>query len=356
MADEFIPTLTHATERDIDLLLVEEIYSSPTFVAWVCGKAGLTGHVASSTVLHSKRRTRSRREIDIFVDVGMTSGAKAALLIENKLDASEQPDQAESYREEIAALSDRFAQRAILLVCPVSYSDGHRQFAGKFDAVVSYEELASYFRSRSLRVGEDSARMRFRAELLDQAVLKSRRGYTPVPNEVIGGFNAQYVTLLRKIAPDIHPGPTMLKEANPDESVSMIFDHNKSFAALPPEIRPRRFSHELGRGQLHRANYVSVVFGGWGGALKQVREALEKDAKPLGATFSAAPATKVRPNPGLVMSCPTEPIDNRGDFATQEPAIIAGIRQATSLRRWLIDNQRLLFDWKQRAEKAISEL
>jgi len=39
--DVFIPTLTHATERDIDLLLVEELYSSRDFVLWMAAQAGL---------------------------------------------------------------------------------------------------------------------------------------------------------------------------------------------------------------------------------------------------------------------------------------------------------------------------
>ena len=34
----FIPTLTHATERDIDLLLVEELYTSRDFVFWMAAQ------------------------------------------------------------------------------------------------------------------------------------------------------------------------------------------------------------------------------------------------------------------------------------------------------------------------------
>src|SRR4051812_16735074 len=98
--DDYIPTLTHATERDIDLLLVEEIYASPDFVAWLAKRVGLPCELSETKVLHSKRRTRNRREIDIFVEMHQVSGKRSALLIENKLDAFEQPDQAESYREE----------------------------------------------------------------------------------------------------------------------------------------------------------------------------------------------------------------------------------------------------------------
>jgi hypothetical protein len=354
VADEFIPTLTHATERDIDLLIVEELYASPPFVSWMCGKARLPTVVEASSVLHSKRRTRNRREIDIFVDVSFPKGTKAALLIENKLDATEQPDQAESYREELFALADRYADRAMLIVCPEQYRAAHREFAGKFDAVVTYEELAHYFRGQSASGGSGGSRMRFRAELLEQAISKGRRGYVAVTNEEIGDFNAAYVALLAEIAPEILPGPSMLKAANPDESVSMIFDHARSFANLQREIRPTRFAHEFGRGQAHRANYVSVVFGGWGAALPAVKDRFAQDARELGASFAAKPPTKVRPNPGLVMTCPTPAIDNQGDFGQQRQAIVAGIQRAKILRSWLLNNGSLVQGWKRQAEEVIT--
>lgn len=353
-ADDFIPTLTHATERDIDLILVEEIYSSPSFIHWLTEKVGM-GPVSAYTVLHSKRRTRSRREIDIFVDLTFEGRSKGALLIENKLDATEQPDQAESYREELAVLAQSHPSCAMLIVCPRSYQSAYPDFTGKFDAVVHYEDISDYFAARAGLGGDSALRMRFRSDLLVQAVEKHRRGYTPVPTTIIGDFNAAYVDLLNAIAPAILPGPSMLKPANPDESVSMIFDHRRSLAELDPAIRPTRFAHELGRGQTHRANYVAVTFGGWGTALNQVRSIFEADSAALGATFSAKPPTKVRPRPGLVMSCTTEPIDNQGNFESQRDHIVAGMRRATRLRDWLIANQSLLFEWRGLVEAAGDE-
>lgn len=352
MSDEFIPTLTHATERDIDLLLVEELFASPHFVRWLLAKSGLPSEVTSSTVLHSKRRTRSRREIDIFVEAVDRVAGRVALLIENKLDATEQPDQAESYREELTVLADHFAHRAITIICPSAYADAHRDFTSKFDAVVTYEDLADYFVARQSAHPAEPERMQFRADLLRQAVMKSRRGYTPVPNEVIGGFNARYVARLALLAPEIVPGPTMLKEANPDESVSMIFDHKQSLAFLPDELRPSRFAHELGRGSASRANYVSVVFPGWGAALDEVRDQFEQDAADLRPKFSSKPPTKVRPNPGLVMSCETLPVDNQGAFDAQLPLIDLGIRRAVELRSWLNANVPLLREWSSRVQTA----
>lgn len=345
--DEFIPTLTHATERDIDLLLVEELYAAHDFVVWMAAQCGISGRLVSWDVKHSKRRTRSRREIDIFVETGHVDGTRAALLIENKLDATEQPDQAESYRKELEVLDEGFHRAAMIIVCPEAYSAQYPDFIGKFDATVTYEMIAAWFRDQIDEAGADTIlRHDFRAAILDQAIHKHRRGYTPIPDKVVGNFNALYVALLEQIEPDIRPGPSMLGSARPRESTSMIFDQNTSLKPLPRDIRPRRFAHELGRGSEQRANYVAVAFAGWGVALPAIRSQLEEDARPLGAEFEAQKPTKNRPNPALKMLIASPPVDNQGSFDTQREEIETGIQTAKALRRWLIENEATLRRWQ----------
>lgn len=350
MTDEYIPTLSHATERDIDLLLVEELFASSNFVSWMLGRAKLPSQVCSWKVLHSKRRTRSRREIDIYLEADTSEGERVALLVENKLDATEQPDQAESYREELDAIADHFLHRAVVIVCPQAYAEQHRNFISKFDACVSYEALTKFFGDRAGMEEPEGARMRFRADIIEQAITKGRRGYIPVPNPVIGTFNESYVRLLDELAPEIAPGPSMLKPANPDESVSMIYDANRSLEFLPADIRPSRFAHELGKGTDTRANYVAVVFPGWGQALPGLREEFERDTAAVGATFSAKAPTKVRPRPGLVMSWQTEPVNNQASFDEQRDVIARGIETARALRSWLKENEPTLLRWKRLVE------
>ena len=96
----FIPTLTHATERDIDLLLVEEFFASKTFTSWFLHGVGFANaEVLETSVLHSTRRMHNRREIDISVEI-KTTPRSILLLVENKLDADAQPKQDISYQEE----------------------------------------------------------------------------------------------------------------------------------------------------------------------------------------------------------------------------------------------------------------
>jgi hypothetical protein len=355
VTEDYIPTLTHATERDIDLLLVEELYASAEFASWLAARTGITRPVLRTTVKHSKRRTRSRREIDIFVELHHSGGETSALLIENKLDATEQPDQAESYREELSLHADGYAAMAMIITCPQAYGAEHGAFTTKFDAMVTYEEIADCFVQRAEAGAkidpELASRYAFRAEVLDQAIFKHRRGYRAIPSEVVGDFNARYVALLADLFPTIKPGKSMLKPANPGDSTSMIFDQEETLAQLPADIRPRRFAHELGRGLDWRANYVAATFGGWGGALPAIKGRLAQDAAELGAQFASKVPNKTRPNPGLVMALPTAPVANQGDFDAQRDQIVAGMRKAAELRDWLIRNQRVLWQWKALVEQ-----
>lgn len=351
-ADELL-TLSHATERDVDLLLVEELATSKDFAQWIAASAGWNHAVSKWRVAHSKRRTGNRREIDIELRVeGRGDVGQAILLVENKLSEDPQPDQAESYREECNALiKSRACRRAAsILVCPSAYVDVQPVFAGKFDRVIRYEEIAEFLRRRSstLRQKEPelAARIAFRVELLNQAIGKHRRGYEPVPLEKLGTFNSRYVALLAKLAPAIYPGPSMLKPANPAESVSMIFDHAKTFAELPPAIRPKRFAHEFGRGQTHRANYVAAAFGGWGRKFQAHKADLTADLAGTGYRLEADAPSAKRPNPALRLIVATPPVNNHAQFDAQRPAIEAGIKEAIRLRLWLLDNAAVLESWR----------
>ena len=345
--DVFIPTLTHATERDIDLLLVEELFSSRDFVMWMAMRAGISKPILQWDVKHSKRRTRSRREIDIFIDIIHNDKTRTALLIENKIDAQEQPDQAESYRKELDVLSLNYDTMAMIIVCPEGYGVQHHQFTSKFDVCLTYETIQSWFVEASKEAGDEAVlRYRFRAELFDQAIHKHRRGYTPIPDNVVGDFNSKYVKMLAELAPQIIPGNSMLKPANPRESTSMIFNQNNTLADIPKEIRPRRFAHELGRGSEKRANYVAVTFADWGAYLPALQARMQADTAEIKAYFSAKKPNKNRPNPGLVMSIATEPVDNQGSFPAQQEELAVGIETVVTLQKWLIENVSILQSWK----------
>src|SRR6218665_1897241 len=217
-------TLTHATERDVDLLLVEELKCSAVFADWFVGCIFPSARpdFQGAEVVPSKRRLHNRREIDITVLLTATDYS-VALLIENKLDTSEQPGQAESYREEARALvaSGVASEAVTILVCPQSYLGSNATFAEKFDSNITYEQIAGFLRERAEAVeGELRARIRHHCELIEQAITKARRGYEAVPVAEVDSFNTRYIDLLARHALDLSPGPSMLAAGRPGASNS----------------------------------------------------------------------------------------------------------------------------------------
>jgi hypothetical protein len=346
--EEFIPTLTHAIERDIDLLLVEELKCDFEFVDWVISQLPVKSHSFSSVrVLHSKPRTFERREIDIHVEIidfGVTK-KKLTLLIENKINEKEQPGQAISYKYEINLLvRERRSDFAFsILVCPQAYTVTWPKFIAQFDAAISYESIEEFFRRRSKTLhGELKARLEHRAEMLSQAITKQRRGYKPIPIPKIGNFNAQYLILLNEMAPDIVPGRGLKRQSDkPSDSVSMIYDTNKSFVGLPKEIIPTRFAHELGRGKAHRANYVNVQFRGFDRGFNRLsaqdRKSIEGDGIVIEIKLDRRSGKKI-----LKLKIPTPAVDNQARFDKSKSEIRKGIQSANTLRQWCFNRVSLL--------------
>jgi hypothetical protein len=338
-----ILTLTHATERDVDLLLVEELKCSADFVRWIVNRiAGVIGtsiNFTSSDVMHSKRRTHNRREIDICLQLKVPAGLTAVLLIENKLDTSEQFEQAESYRDEAKLFVQRGEARAAysVIVCPATYARQNAAFVSKFDTNISYEDISAYLAERSQEPGELGARLKHRHEMRQQAITKSRRGYEAVPLPVIEQFNAKYVALASKECPALKAGPSMLKEGRPGESKTMIF---------APEVLPRwdflpqmRIVHQLREGN------ANVNFYGWGDHFTALAGMMASDL--AGTPYRLVPTVNKRANgkSGLMIVVETDPIDNLSSFDAQRSKILAGMKATNNLRTWIWSHETQIRRW-----------
>ncbi len=338
-----IHTLTHATERDVDLVLVEELKCSPDFVRWFANKVvevtGAPINVAASDVTHSKRRTYNRREIDICLELKAPTGLATILLIENKLDTSEQFEQAESYRAEASLFVQRKEARAAytVLVCPSAYARQHIKFTSKFDANISYEDLSVYLAERARQPGELGARLRHRHEILEQAITKSRRGYEAVPLPVIEQFNAKYVALAKVECPALKAGPSMLKEGRPGESKTMIFAPE----TLPNwEFLPQmRIVHQLREGN------ANVNFYGWGDHFTALAGAMAADLASTDYRLVPTVNKRVNGKSGLMIVIDTPSIDNLSGFDAQRDPLLVGMKATDGLRAWMWSHQEVIQRW-----------
>ena len=76
-------------ERDIDLLLIEQLHVCGTFAEWLTERLGLSG-VAVETVRHSVYREHGETDVLLIVRLG---DEYVAVMIEDKIGAPMQPDQ-----------------------------------------------------------------------------------------------------------------------------------------------------------------------------------------------------------------------------------------------------------------------
>lgn len=330
-------TLTHATERDIDLLLVEEFAASASFSSWFLEQLGLSVEgMGAVKVFHSTRRMHNRREIDITVDVSTDAGG-VLLLVENKLDTDEQPNQAKSYREEAGFRASEYQRVLTVLVCPEHYIARHHRFAQAFDRVVTYEAVCQHFKNRTQTVPDEiGARCLHRANLIEQAITKSRRGYAQVVHPGKRAFSNRYVAILKELGSPLIPGPSMRKDSGA-ESVTMIFAPK----TLPkwPFLPQMRIVH-----QLREAN-ANINFYTWGDYFPALAQAMAPALQ--GTDFRLVPTANKRRGgrSGLMVVAETPKVDQFADFDQQREAIVQGIKATEELRNWLLDHRADVEVW-----------
>ena len=138
------PRLEAISERDIDMLLMEELESGSGFLEWFIGET--TGWCSSGLDLQGVWHSISNEhgESDLTLVAGRPGGERIALLIENKLNAPPQPEQSARYqrRGELGKADGHWQEYATCLVAPKRYLGASVNAAGYF-STVSYEDMPS---------------------------------------------------------------------------------------------------------------------------------------------------------------------------------------------------------------------
>ena len=185
------------SERDVDLLLVEEFASSPEFVRWFLDRidAAAPEPVEVMRCRRSATDSTGESDVEVFVRAGDET---VAILIENKVHAAAQPRQAERYRERgggyvHAEICRRFVT---VLLAPQNYLRGNPK---GFDRAVSYEDLVRVFEDPEIV----PARSRFKCAVLRSAIEKSVKGYQAVEDAAVTQFWLGYWKRAQAIAPDL---------------------------------------------------------------------------------------------------------------------------------------------------------
>jgi hypothetical protein len=153
-------------ERDVDLLLAEEFAINTEFAAAFLGLTKFAGrHAVVDEFWVSK--SSNLGESDLIVVLKGADGDRFALLIEDKVDAPLQPDQAERYRlradRDLAA--GAYSDYEVMLCAPQHYIDSRSDLGG-FDRLISLERIAAMLhQDGTLRGG-------YRARFLETAATR----------------------------------------------------------------------------------------------------------------------------------------------------------------------------------------
>jgi hypothetical protein len=182
-------------ERDVDLLVMEELSVSTEFREWFSSRVfGEPIYQSEIGAWHSVSDAQLG-ESDIIFLFEAIDGPRTAILIENKIAAPPQPEQGVRYRlrGEKGLKEGYWENFRTCVIAPSKYLTSFKN-SESYDIEISYEEIMAYFQSRSPR----GKRFPYKARILLEGIEKNRRGYHPKYNEEMTRFVSDYFSFTSK--------------------------------------------------------------------------------------------------------------------------------------------------------------
>jgi len=167
MSEKETNFIESVNERDIDLLILEELHVSPAFQAWFVKKA--FGGGDEPIRFDNARHSLSHLELgesDIVFTFYSSDEEKRAILIENKIRAGPQPKQGVRYgqRGEEGIEAGYWQKYNTCILAPQSYLRAHATDVKPYGAHISYESLQDWFQK------DNTARSQYKSRLLQKAL------------------------------------------------------------------------------------------------------------------------------------------------------------------------------------------
>ena len=278
--------LSYVSEKDIDLLVIEELVSSTDFCDLFLRKIDKTEFNLIS-IQHSNNDVELG-ESDIIA-IFSNNNLRHALLIEDKIDAVAMPNQCGRYfyRGKSGVTNGIYDSFDVFLVAPKEYTQSNLE-AQKYPHHVTYEELIQFFNSQS------GPRSIYKIETLKMAIEKKQFGYIPQTDHAITRFNKLYDSYKDEHFPQLH-----LNSYSGDRGPRAFWPSYRSY------VKNGHITHKSDKG------YVDLMFRGLGEHLghisKCLMDILEDDMKIVQTGKSGSVRIYV------------PMIDFKGDFDKQIP-------------------------------------
>jgi hypothetical protein len=221
--------LEAVAERDIDLLVLEELTVSREFAEWFF----LENHLALP-IQNSARAFHSVSDAELGEsDIVVLYENGHAILVENKIGAIAQKNQAKRYRQrgEKGLLCKSWSSYSTCIIAPNNYLERTADARG-YQTHISYEQIRDWFGSHN------TERHQFKRNLMHEAIEQNRRGYTNIPDARVTAFWKDYWDF----ATLDYPNLGMYQPGNKPANSSFIYFH--------PEALPGKFQliHKVDHG------------------------------------------------------------------------------------------------------------
>ena len=184
-------------ESEVDSLVVEEVFSSPEFQTWLLKKLSINENAKFIGAWKNVRLVTSS-ECDIVIEFHINN-KKIAILIEDKINAPEQPQQAERYHKTGKSLL-RLKEYDEYRTCLLSPKDYYKDDAPmeKYEKRISYEDVLEWFEKQT-----DTKRIQFKKMVLKNGIERARTGYEQPTDEWTNNFFKYYFKLGRETHPEL---------------------------------------------------------------------------------------------------------------------------------------------------------
>lgn len=178
----------NTSERDIDRLICEELYCSQAFFDLFLAKISRKGAKLVS-IFHSKRNEFGETDIEVIYEY---DECRHAILIEDKISAEPQPDQAERYksRGEKDVKEGLYVDFYTFIVAPQRYINNPANMADKYDYHVTHDEIVKYF------CQSDDPHNEFRRNCFSTSLVKCQYNSRTMKYEALPEFFVGYAKLL----------------------------------------------------------------------------------------------------------------------------------------------------------------
>lgn len=304
------PPFTWLRERDIDLLLCAELHCDLALTSFFKAKVGLP----SATFLGAwVSYMETDGESDLIIALSENRQA-VLLLVENKISADFQPEQAERYQQRASRWLSEQGIAAVLtiLVAPAEYLV--RPGVEVFQKHISYEEIAETLTAQS------DPRSLFFARALLAGVEAYRRGYVMEPDERVSDMWLAYWRSAQVLAPELRLAPPGLRPGRSTwiyfrDAVGIETDRSNAVVVLKAE---------RGQADLQFADTSPLDLG------RRTHGLLDSKMKVVSAKKSAAIRIEV------------EEVDFHAPPREQEAAIGQGLIACEALRRFFVEHRERL--------------